>query len=34
MASWDLSQYIETKLQNTYFYLILSFLKKYKEVGN
>ena len=28
MPSWELSKYIETKLQTTWFYLILSFLEK------
>ena len=28
MSSWGLSKYIEIKLQTTYFYLILTFLKK------
>ena len=31
---WGLSKYIETKLQTTCFYLILSFFKKQKEVWN
>ena len=32
MQSWGPSKYIETKLQTTCFYLILSFSKKQKEV--
>ena len=34
MPSWGLSKYIETKLQITCFYLILSFFKKRKGVWN
>ena len=31
MTSWELSKYIETKLQTTCFFLILSFFKKIKR---
>ena len=34
MASWRLSKYIETKLQTSWFHLILSFFIKWKEVWN
>ena len=34
MASWELSKYIETKLQTTCFHHILNFFKKWKEVWN
>ena len=34
MASWRLSKYNKTKLQTTYFYLILSSFLKNKEVWN
>ena len=34
MPSWGLSNYIETKLQATFFYVIQSFFKKQKEVWN
>ena len=33
-SKWGLLKYIETKLQTTYFYLILSFFKKQKRVWN
>ena len=34
MKSWELSKYIETKLQAACFYLIYGFFKKLKEVWN
>ena len=33
MPSWGLLKHIETKLQTTFFYLILSFSKKQNQVG-